>query len=159
MTTAVDTNVLIDVLGGDPTFSEWSEGALLDALENGPLIVCEVVYAELAAKADNQALVDGFLDRTGITLVVSGQRALFRAGKAWDQFASAFARPVTCPTCGASQNLTCERCGRHLTFRQHIIPDFLVGAHALTHARALITRDRRYFQTYFPGLELITPLQ
>jgi predicted nucleic acid-binding protein len=38
-----------------------------------------------------------------------------------------------------------------------VLPDFFVGAHAVVARHALLTRDTRRYQVYFPTLELITP--
>jgi predicted nucleic acid-binding protein len=41
--------------------------------------------------------------------------------------------------------------------RQAILPDVLIGAHALVERIPLLTRDARRYRQAFPGLELITP--
>jgi hypothetical protein len=49
MITAVHTNVLLDVFGGDPRFGPASAAALRSSLSDGRLIVCDVVWAETCA--------------------------------------------------------------------------------------------------------------
>jgi predicted nucleic acid-binding protein len=38
-----------------------------------------------------------------------------------------------------------------------VLPDFFVGAHAMTSDSLLITRDAARCRTYFPGIALIAP--
>jgi len=41
--------------------------------------------------------------------------------------------------------------------RNCVVPDFIVGAHALDCADALITRDRGFLRDYVSGLKIIDP--
>src|SRR5271167_3964785 len=56
--TLVDTNVLLDVLSDDPRWSEWSIRQLAQRAAIGPVIVNEIVYAEMSARMESQAEVD-----------------------------------------------------------------------------------------------------
>lgn len=48
--TLVDTNVLLDVATDDSQWAEWSTGQLETASLTGPLLINEVIYAELAVR-------------------------------------------------------------------------------------------------------------
>lgn len=49
MTTAVDTNVFLDILLADRRFVDRSRENLIRAGEEGRLIICEVVMVELSS--------------------------------------------------------------------------------------------------------------
>ncbi|MBX6422909.1 PIN domain-containing protein [Thermosulfurimonas sp. F29] len=48
MITAVDTNILIDILEPDPLYGPASKEALKKCLREGKIVACEVVWAEVA---------------------------------------------------------------------------------------------------------------
>ncbi len=153
MITAVDTNILLDVLIPDAPHGDESELALADALRAGAVVVSAPVYAELAVHFPDQDRLDRFLADTGLRLEASKAEALHRAGRAWSEYSRR--RPaLACPQCGAAQDLRCEKCGASVQPRQHVVADFIIGAHALVHADTLLTRDRGYYATYFPELTL-----
>ena len=154
MITAVDTNILLDVLVPGAPHGDASEQALTESLRAGATVISEAVYAELAAHFPAREELDRFLEDTGIRPHSSGAEALYLAGRAWHECLSRRRDFLACPSCGASQDLRCARCGARLLPRQHVVADFLIGAHATVHGDRLLTRDRGYYRTYFLGLQL-----
>ena len=154
MITAIDTNILVDLILPDPSHAATSK-ALLDLVnQEGAMIINEVVYAELASQFPSQDSLDEFLGRTSIRLEQSQPEALHATGQAWLVYTGRRSRGLQCPHCGQNQSVTCPGCGNSIEPRQHILADFLIGGHAIVHADQLLTRDRGYYQTYFPTLQL-----
>jgi predicted nucleic acid-binding protein len=142
--TAVDTNILLDVLLIDAPLGDVSQTALTESLRSGAVVISEAVYAELAARFLGREDIDRFLETTGIRLVPSGGEVLWLAGKAWREYTGRRQSRDVCPNCS-------ER----LRGRQHVLADFLIGAHASVHADRLLSRDRGYYRTYFPQLRVV----
>ncbi len=153
MITAIDTNVLLDIVVPGASHGDESEAALASAVRSGAVIMCEAVYAELAAHFPSQADLDAMLSDTGIRLEPSGPEALWRAGAAWREYTRRRGR-AACPSCGAAHDPRCARCGASVLPRRHVVADFMIGAHALVHGDRLLTRDRGYYRTYFPDLRV-----
>lgn len=157
MITAVDTNVLVDVLIADSTHGPDSRTALKDAARDGRLIICEMVYAELAGQFADAREVSSFLSIAGIDRENSTPEGLYLAGKAWQEYAGQRRSAFTCPKCGRRNRVTCSGCDAMITTKQHLLPDFIIGAHAFVHADRLLTRDRGYYHRYFPDLPILDP--
>lgn len=154
MISAVDTNILVDLLLPETPHHDESRQLLGESRDRGEVVVCEAVYAEIAPAWAQPGEVDSFLASTGVRLAPSSREALHLAGQAWRAYSRRRPRLPTCPECGAEQQVRCERCSAELQFRQHTIGDFLIGGHAAVHADRLLTRDRRSYARYFPGLTL-----
>lgn len=154
MITAVDTNILLDILVPGATYGDASERALTESLETGAVVICEAVYSELAAHFSEHDELKMFLMDTGIVDRPSGIDALYLAGKAWREYLRRRPLAQVCPSCGSTQEFHCTQCGARFVPRQHVLADFMIGAHAVTEADRLLTRDRGYYRTYFPELKL-----
>jgi predicted nucleic acid-binding protein len=131
--TLVDTNVLLDVVTDDPNWSDWSIEQLESAALRGPLLINDVVYAELAVRYERIERLEAFLAEAGLEMAVLPRSALFLAGKVFQKYRKA----------GGS--------------RAGVLPDFFIGAHAAVNQLDLLTRDTARYRTYFPTVKLITP--
>ena len=68
MITAVDTSVLLDVFLADEEHGSRSKQRLREAYDAGALVVCDVVYAELAPAFGDREALDGALREINVTL-------------------------------------------------------------------------------------------
>lgn len=104
MITAVDTNVLLDILIPNARYARASKRMLEEALAQGALVISEVVHAELASQFPTMQELERFLADTQIRLVNSSPEALQRAGEAWKAYAKARGARLRCPSCGKEQS-------------------------------------------------------
>jgi len=155
--TAVDSNVILDALTADPKFGEISSLALTNARRLGPLIVSEVVFSEVSGQFPDTASAESYLTETGLTLKFSEPPGLHVAGRAWREYTRSRREAIICISCGHRNRPLCDNCKSRLRARQHVVADFLIGAHALTRADRLLTRDRGYYTKYFPRLKILDP--
>jgi predicted nucleic acid-binding protein len=157
MISAIDTNILIDVLIEDPLYADSSLDALQRAGSNGKLIIAEVVFAELASQFQDINALQGFLRETSIDIVRSDELVLYEAGVAWKTYRARAKTDIVCARCGHAMQLHCTDCGQFISPRIHILSDFLIGAHATRFADLLITRDRSFYRAYFEQLTVTDP--
>jgi predicted nucleic acid-binding protein len=155
--TAVDANVLFDILIPGEPHSESSKRLLDKHLASGKLILCEVVFAELAARFLSEQELKLFLAETGIVLVTSNEKSLHIAGVRWAEYARRSKRDdFSCAECGKSFSVCCPHCKAAVTRRQIVLGDFLIGAHALVQADCLLSRDLGIYKTNFSDLQIVS---
>jgi predicted nucleic acid-binding protein len=154
MTVAIDTNIRFDILLPDPQHMKASLALLKSYGKKHRLIISETVYAELASQFKNENSLNEFVIDADIYLVNSSPEALWAAARAWKSYTQSRGSDFLCPKCGTSVGLNCSDCGVAVISRQYVISDFLIGGHALVHAGSLLTRDRGYYNHYFPNLKL-----
>ena len=130
---AVDSSVLIEILIGAPQ-AEAAESALRGALALGPVVICDVVVAEVCSSLRDGDQSMQVLEDMGISFAAVERKAAIRAGEMQRRYRA--------------------RAGTLM----RTIPDFIVGAHALLQCNALITRDADFYRDYFKGLKVIVPL-
>ena len=131
MITAIDTNILLDVFLPDEKLCGDSLELIKLAYNEGALIICDIVYAELVPQFINRDELDKTLNMINLTLSSINNDIAYLAGEKWKRYRKS----------GGS--------------RVHIITDFLIGAHALSKANRFLTRDRGFYNSYFPDLKIL----
>ncbi|HEY1759678.1 MAG TPA: type II toxin-antitoxin system VapC family toxin [Bryobacteraceae bacterium] len=126
MITAVDTNILLDILLPDESFYEASVLALEGAASSGSLVICDLVYAELCIHFLGQRECDAFLEGNEIRVEPLSREAGFLASRAWRKYRMQGGQ------------------------RTRILTDLLKG-HAETQATCLMSRDRGFYRKLFPS--------
>lgn len=155
MITAIDTNIILDVLIPGEPFCQSSKALLDRYVSEGQLILCEVVYAELAAWFSSETQLKAFLMETGIRLVYSNEKALYIAGSKWATYTKKSNKALfSCSKCSNNFKVTCPQCSTMQAKRLHVLADFLIGAHAVVQADLMLTRDLGVYRTYFKGLKI-----
>ena len=132
----VDSNVLIDIIEDDPKWADWSDTALDSAQASGPVRIDTVVTAEIAPKFASLADFRDHMDALVIGIEAIPDEGAYLAGLAFRAY-----RERRRKDGGASA----------------VLPDFLIGGHAMAVGATVLTRDPRFYRTYFPDLPLITP--
>lgn len=139
MKTAVDTNIFVALFSGGEEASASARASLEEAHATGPLAISPAVYSELVAGRD-ATFVEGFFSEKGIGVDWDLGRDVWSiAGTRYGEYARMRRRQKGDPG------------------PRRILADFLIGAHALSLAGALLTSDSGIYGTYFPELKVITP--
>ena len=133
MITALDTSVLLDVFTDDPSFRDRSLNAIRRCLADGPLVACDVVWAEVVAAFPDALAAAKALADIPVEYSALDAPSAVRAGTIWRGYR--------------------QRGGA----RERVVADFLIAAHAMDHADRLLTRDRGFQGVAFSGLTILDP--
>ncbi len=132
--TLVDANALLDILTDDPRWYSWSSGAVATAIESGTVFINPIIYAEVSVNFAAIEVLDDALRHAEFQRLPLPWSASFLAGKAHAEYRRR----------GGSKAAT--------------LPDFFIGAHAAVSQLSLLTRDVSRYRTYFPTVNLISPI-
>lgn len=138
MSVALDTNVIIEVVGGEPAASKRAADLLREHGSRSSLVISPIVYSELFAHpAWKPEDVREFLGETALAVDWELTETVWtRAGYAFAEYARRRRKhdPKAAP--------------------RRLVADFVIGSHAVE-VGALITGDVEFFRRAFPELRII----
>lgn len=126
----VDSNILLDIFTEDKKWFSWSSEQLAKYANVGELCINQVIYAEISIGFDRIEDLEGVLPKDYFIYLDLPYEAAFLAGKCFLKY---------------------RRAGGTT------LPDFFIGAHAAVEGMTLVSRDKKRYQTYFPGLQIVAP--
>jgi predicted nucleic acid-binding protein len=130
----VDSNVLIDVFEEiEQEWRGWSIDRLVLLSGEDRIVVNQVAFAEVAPRMGSIESFQEQLSAFEIEFEPICQRGAFEAGRAFLAYRK-------------------RRAAAKL-----VLPDFFIGGHACVTGAAVLTRDPRFYRSYFPSVPLITP--
>jgi len=97
-------------------------------------VACEIVWAEAALAFPNVEQFTRAMETLPVTFSAIDEKAAIKAAEVWRRYRAEGGR------------------------RNRIASDFLIGAHALTEAERLPTRDGRFYRKYLSGLKVLEPV-
>ena len=128
-TTAIDSNILIDIVSADPKYGPSSRGAVESCAREGSLIVSAEVVAEFATGCSPATDSLTILQALTISYLDIGLQGAAEVGEVQSRK---------------------NKGGR-------ILADYIIAVHAATHADRLLTRDAEFTRMKVPGLVVVTP--
>jgi len=127
MRTALDSSVLILLSRKQAGWEAWRD-RLRTAAQEGTLLISPIAFAEYSIAYPSKDSAQADLARLHIIYDPITPAAAYLAGQIFLRY-----RKEGGP-------------------RQHLIPDFLIAAHATTQADRIAALDRGYLRSYFPNL-------
>lgn len=128
----LDSNIVLDLFDEPPGSPRYDA---IEATRIGDAFVNEIVFAEIASRFRDVAMLEQALATLELPVVRLTLAECHRAGHAFREYR------------------------RRGGAKQTILPDFLIGAQAEMRGWPLVTRDRKGFQSYFPDLTIIDPTE
>ena len=135
---AIDTNIIYDIFFDDTVYSQPDIDFLNSLSPLDSLIACDVVWAEASAGFADKSAFRRQMAAFDIDFSPMPEAATIRAGEIW-------------------KKARLEAARKKEALRLAIVPDFLIGAHALECADALVTRDRGFMRRWFSDLKIVDP--
>jgi hypothetical protein len=131
----VDSNVVIELLHGAGRRSEKIIDSYVLLASQRPPVINWVIFAETASGSPSLSAYEARIGELGLAIEPFANADAFRASGAFRAYRAKGGPRTT------------------------ILPDLLIGAQAATRGWPILTSDPDRFESYFPEVELLDPME
>lgn len=132
MTAFFDTSAIVALANPTEVAHAWSLGEFTTRQAEGPIVISDIVYAEMSAGMNDKNAVDELIARFGFERAATDNTALFDAGQRFKIY-------------------------KKVGPKTNVLPDFLIGAAARSMGVPLVTANPKDFRNFFSGLTIVHP--
>ncbi len=150
MILTIDSNVLLSIFSADSL--HHNAAALLRKYKDHDYIINDIIYLEIGVFFDDLSVLDSHLNLLEIDRLKTAETDPKRIIFAWKKYLKQ--KRYVCPQCQETVSPECPICHTSLSFRQKILPDFMVADFVLSYSDGIITFDPQYYRTYFPAIRI-----
>lgn len=150
MIITVDSNILLSIFSGDSLCNRAM--SLMKRHREHDYIINDIIYLETGFHFPDLPIFDQKLDILEVTLVENSGMNSGRILNAWKKYLKR--KTFTCQNCGEILGPVCPSCGNEISFRQKILPDFLIADFVLENSQGIMTFDPHFYSSCFKGIRV-----
>ncbi len=150
MILTIDSNVLLSVFSADSLYRDAC--TLLKKYKNHDYVINDIIYLEIGVFFDDLSTLDSHLNLLEIDRIKNAELDPKSIISAWKAYLKQ--KQHVCPQCQKGIVPECPSCHTSLSFRQKVLPDFMIADFVLAYSDGMMTFDPKYYRNYFPAIRI-----
>ena len=150
MTLTIDSNILLSIFSADTLYRDAY--VLLKKYRDHDYVINDIIYLEIGVFFNDLSTLNSHLNLLEIDRIKNAEIDPKRIISAWRTYL--IEKQYVCPQCQKTIVPECPSCQTSLSFRQKILPDFMIADFVLEHSDGVMTFDPKYYRNYFPAIRI-----
>jgi hypothetical protein len=150
MILTIDSNVLLSIFSADSLYRDAC--TLLKKYKDHDYVINDIIYLEIGAFFNDLSILDSHLNLLEIDRLRKVELDPKRIIFAWRTYLKQ--KQYVCPQCQKIIAPECPSCHIPLSFRQKILPDFMIADFVMSYSDGMMTFDPKYYRNYFPAIRI-----
>ena len=155
MIITIDSNILLSIFANDSQYNQAT--SLMKKYYRHEYIINSIIYIKVGLHFDELDILNQYLKTLDVTLldVTLIENIHINYSKfitAWKRYLEK--RTYICPSCGIITGFVCPTCNTRASFRQKILPDFIIADFVIENSDGIITIDPNYYRNDFSKIRI-----